>query len=119
MKNFINFIGIFSEFFLIAVVFICWNIEKKFDFRKDAFSHFGIKEKTRKIFNIGLFICVFLRFIFVGRVIDYFSLWGNSLVLAAYVGGCLTLLVSSVISWDRHQKIHDASAKGITVSSVF
>lgn len=118
MNTLIKLIGIFSEIFLISIVLICWRKEKKFDFRKDAFSYFGTNKKTKRIFNIGLAACTLLRFLFVSQIINYFKLWENIWIVSVFVLGCLVLFISAVIPWNKHEKIHNAAAKGITFTSV-
>lgn len=118
MNIIIKLIGIFSELFLIGIVLICWKKEKKFNFYKDAFSYFGTNKSTAMIFNLGLVICTLLRFIFISQVINYLKLWGNLWIISIFVLGCLVLFLSAVIPWNKHEKIHNAAAKGISFTSI-
>lgn len=116
METILRLTGIISEILFITLIFFCWKKEKSFDFKKNTFSHFGSVPKTKKLFNIGLFLIVLIRSIFASLIIINLSLWNNLLIVLFCILAFFGAFVASIISIDKHQKVHGVSAR---ISAVF
>ncbi len=111
--------GVLSEVLFVFLVVFCWMREKTFNFRKNTFSYFGSRPKTKKLFNSGLFFIILIRIIFVTKIFIDLTLWKDSLLvlfgIIAFFGG----LMAAVFSIDKNHRIHGFSARLSAVFSVF
>ena len=110
--------GILSEIFLFCVFLYCKKKKKDFNYHLQPVSHLGTSGKIGKIFNAGLLIYTVLRFIFLSSILTFFSLWNNFLILLSLTIAFPSIIITAIVSLERHRKIHGISGFMIFAFSV-
>lgn len=120
MDTIIKLTGIFCEIFIFSIFLYCRLKVKKFNPKKETFSHFGSIKTTSKIFNTGILIYLVLRSIFIFKVIDYFQLWNNLLIISSYIIALISVFLATFFSVREYKLIHFIVTRlGVITSILF
>jgi len=106
MNSFLNLTGVLSEITVFLTLLFCGLKTNKFDFKNETFSHFGSIKATSKIFNTGIFVYLIFRSLFIGRLIGYFCLWNNFIVIITYAVALISIFLAAIFTVREHAFIH-------------
>lgn len=119
MDTIIKLTGILSEIVVFGILFYCFFKAKKFNSKKETFSHFGSIKTTAKIFKSGLLLYLIVRTIFVFKVIDYFQLWNNLFIISCYVIAMLSIFLAALFTVREYELIHFIVTRIAVITSIF
>ena len=120
MNTIIKLTGIISEIIVFSIFLYCRLKVKKFNPKKETFSHFGSIKTTAKIFNAGLLLYLVFRTIFIFKVVDYFKLWNNLLVVYSYVIALISVFLAAIFTVREYRVIHFIVTRlGVITSIIF
>jgi hypothetical protein len=113
----LNFSGLFSILFLISIVAYLIRTTPEFNFKQHTVSHLGTFQKTKNTFLITLLIYTLLRLIFFSILFTKLALWGNYLIVLAFIVAFGSFIATAFITLAVNQKIHSLTALTSAIST--
>lgn len=113
-----NVTGILSEIVVFSVLSLCRRKASVFDVRIEPMSYFGSLKETSKVFSAGILLYLVLRTLFIGQIIDHFTLWTNYWVVASYAVALCSVFLATIVTMNRFRLVHGAAARLGVVSSI-
>jgi hypothetical protein len=110
--------GIFSEIFVVSFVFYCKKRAKNFSLTNNAFSYLGMDNSTERFFNISLFFLMLVRMLFISKILTFFNLWPNLLLIVSFFTSLVALGVVSLVPFNKNKVLHNISAYTISVFTI-
>lgn len=108
MEIFLNGFGLLSSSIFLIVLFAIMRLAPRYRLSEMALSTLGTLPKIGKVFNLTLIIYAVVLFLFLLRLLDFFGLFRNVILMAVLflTAGCG--LFSGIVSASKSKQLHHA-----------